>query len=79
MSEHAFDPVPDEEAPSFLDTIPAPNATVAVDQVEAAIATGRWTHEVPGTELWLNTSFPPQGRDLDAFVKELESYGIAVE
>ena len=80
MSEHAFDPMPDEqeEAGSFLDTLPAPNATCTIEQVQDALASGRWSHEVPGTALWLNTSFPPNGRDLDALLAELADHGVVV-
>ncbi len=58
--------------------LPPPTATVTLDQVVDAMTSGRWTHDVPGTELWLNTSFSPVGRELDAFVVELQAYGIAV-
>ena len=82
MSEHAFDPIPDEQhddTPAVATESPPPNARVTVKQLRAAIEAGHWTHDVPGTALWLNTSFPPRGRELDAFVAELQSYGIAVE
>lgn len=95
MSEHAFDPMPDEEQETatviaadaatttaldaVTDDAPAPTAIVTLDQIVAAITSGRWAHETPGTELWLNTSFPPKDREIDAFVQELQAYGVAVE
>ena len=71
MTEHAFDPTEPNEPT-------APNATVTLDQVEEAIASGRWTHDVPGTELWLNTSFPPVGREASELIVELAAYGVVV-
>lgn len=77
MSEHAFDPIPDEQAEAAV--VVAPNATVTAKQVRAAIKAGRWDHEVPGTALWLNTSFPPAGRDASEMIVELTAYGVVVQ
>lgn len=91
MSEHAFDPIPDEEQegattatagtewiPSDADVPPEPNATVTLDSVFAAIAAKRWEHENASIALWLNTSFPITTEDADAIVAQLNAYGIAV-
>lgn len=74
MSEHAFDPIPDEQQETATLT---PNAIVTDAQVEEAIASGRWSHDVPGTALWLNTSFPPVG-ERDALVATLAAHGVVV-
>lgn len=79
MSKHAFDPMPDEEAEPVVVATDTPNATVTVKQVRAAIETGRWTHEVPGAELWLNTSFPPTGRDASELIVELTAHGVRID
>jgi hypothetical protein len=93
MSEHAFDPMPDEEqeeAPSIATGITdggpivvggsvvftAPNATVTVKQLRAAVESGRWTHDEPGTALWLNTSFSPKGREPSELIAELAAHGV---
>jgi hypothetical protein len=90
MSEHAFDPIPDEQAepvttatagtewiPSDADVPPEPNATVTVKQLRDAIESGRWAHDEPTTALWLNTSFPPAGREASEMIVELTAHGIA--
>jgi hypothetical protein len=74
MSEHAFDPMPDEEQET--EALVAPNATVTVKQVRAAVESGQWSHEVTGTALWLNTSFPPAGRDASELIAELAAHGV---
>ena len=90
MSEHAFDPIPDEEQddtmttatagtewiPSDADVPHEPNATVTVKQLRDAIKSGSWVHDVPGTELWLNTSFPPAGREASELLVELTTHGV---
>lgn len=97
MTEHAFDPIPDEQqegtqvlADGILrgdgiatstvvvaDEKPAPNATVTVKQLRDAIESGRWAHDEPTTALWLNTSFPPAGREAAELIVELTAHGIA--
>jgi hypothetical protein len=63
MSEHDEAPLP-------------PNATVTVKQVRSAVESGRWEHEVPGTALWLNTSFSPKGREPSELIAELAAHGV---
>jgi hypothetical protein len=75
MSEHAFDPIPDEEQET--EALVAPNATVTVKQLRDAIDSGRWEHDQPTTALWLNTSFPPAGREASELIVELTAHGIA--
>jgi hypothetical protein len=82
MSEHAFDPIPDEEqegttTTATADAHPEPNATVTVKQLRDAIDSGRWEHDEPTTALWLNTSFPPAGREASEMIVELTAHGIA--
>jgi hypothetical protein len=94
MTEHAFDPIPDEQdalddfiaharrATDILGSLeandkPAPNATVTVKQLRDAIKAGRWEHDDPTTALWLNTSFPPAGREAAELIVELTAHGIA--
>lgn len=79
MTEHAFDPIPDEQhddTPAVATESPPPNARVTVKQLRAAIEAGHWTHDVPGTALWLNTSFPPAGRESSELLVELTAHGI---
>jgi hypothetical protein len=78
MSEHAFDPIPDEEQEVTAVSTPAANAVVTAAQLAEAIETGRWSHDVPGTALWLNTSFLPGGRDPSTVAEDLAAHGIAV-
>lgn len=75
MTEHAHDPMPHEEQEP--DALVAPNATVTIKQLRAAVEAGRWSHEEPTTALWLNTSFPPAGREASELVVDLTAHGIA--
>lgn len=59
-------------------TPPAPNAIVSAAQLTAAIQAKRWTHDEPGTALWLNTSFPPAGKTVEALRAELVAHGVEV-
>ena len=91
MSEFAFAPASDfeEEAETVaVEAVaepvaepevkkPEPNATVTLDSVFAAIAAKRWEHDEPTTALWLNTSFPPAGREASELIVELTAHGIA--
>ena len=65
-----------EWIPSDADVPHEPNATVTVKQLRAAIEAGHWTHDVPGTALWLNTSFPPAGREASELLVALTAHGI---
>ena len=92
MSEHAFDPIPDEQqetatirdggaviAPTGYQIDPAaPNAIVTAAQLADAVKTGRWRHEVPDTTLWLNTSFPPIGHTAESLTAVLNAHGVVV-
>ncbi len=77
MTEHAFDPIPDEQAEPDAAVAVAPNATVTVKQLRDAIKSGRWADDEPTTELWLNTSFLPAGREASELIVELTAHGIA--
>lgn len=74
MSEHAFDPMPDEESET---TTTEPLAVVTAEQLDDAIATGRWTHDTQA--LWLNSAFVPDGRDAAALTADLEAHGVRVQ
>lgn len=69
---------PAAEATAPTAETPAPNAIVTAAQLADALATGRWTHEVPGTALWLNTSFPPTGHHAESLTELLALHGVAV-
>lgn len=73
MSEHAFDPMPDEEQEA---TITEPLAIVTAKQLADAITTGRWAHDTQA--LWLNSAFLPDGRDTTALTADLEAHGVLV-
>ena len=81
MSEHAFDPMPDEqqEALRLVHDEEVPNAVVTAAQVTAALASGVWSHEVPGITLWLNTSFPIHDHTEDSLVLALTLHGIVIQ
>jgi hypothetical protein len=94
MTEHAFDPVPDEQSEGSLTQLPLsdvllpvlptdaqqqqPNATVTLDDVLTAIAAKHWTHENASIALWLNTSFPITTLDADVVMAQLQAYGIHI-
>ena len=59
-------------------TPPAPNAIVSTAQLTAAMQAKAWTHDEPGTALWLNTSFPPAGKTVEALRAELAAHGVDV-
>jgi adenosylmethionine-8-amino-7-oxononanoate aminotransferase len=56
---------------------PADEVEFAIKQLEDAIADGFWTHDIPGTALWLNTSFSPVGHTAVTLSGLLASYGVA--
>ena len=91
MTEHAFDPIPDEQdetmttatagtewIPSDADA-PAPNAVVSLNQVLDAITKKHWEHEEPNTALWLNTAFPITTTDPDAVIHHLAVDGVVLK
>lgn len=74
MSEHAFDPMPDEESET---SITESHAIVTAKQLNDAIVTGRWAHDTQA--LWLNSAFPAKGRDTLELTADLEAHGIRVQ
>lgn len=74
MSEHAFDPMPDDEQEATNTT---PLAIVTAKQLADAISTGRWAHDTQA--LWLNSAFPAKGRDALEITADLEAHGIVVQ
>ena len=56
--------------------LPEPLATVTAQQLADAITAGRWAHETQA--LWLNSAFPPMGREAAELAADLEAHGVEV-
>lgn len=65
-------------APSAPAKAPTPNAIVTRAQLEAARASGSWTHDDPSTALWLNSTFAAKNVDADTLTATLALHGVVV-